>query len=303
MAKRTKRNFSKMYFLTALLAAVIVSIPTVGSYLYYQSRRLPDHGEERMVTELPPNIKNVLGTNTLNLNSINENYRVPIFLYHYIEYVKDKGDTIRSSLNIVPTVFEEQIKTLKDAGYMFVTPSYLSMALEGKFKPVEKMVILSFDDGYMDFYTDVFPILKKENVKAVVYIVPNFLDRPNYMYTWQLKEIAKSNLIEIGAHTMDHVWLKGMDPQRAQNEITESRVALQNLLNLPIDSFAYPYGAFDEVTLSLVRNAGFRNAVSTVPDVTQTTDNSLYLYRLRPGYRTGEALLKFIHQTKFLAWQ
>src|SRR5436189_5278086 len=57
---------------------------------------------------------------------------VPILIYHYVEYVQDPGDTIRKSLDILPQTFETQVKTLQDAGFSFLTPSYISGVLEGK---------------------------------------------------------------------------------------------------------------------------------------------------------------------------
>jgi peptidoglycan/xylan/chitin deacetylase (PgdA/CDA1 family) len=154
----------------------------------------------------------------------------------------------------------------------------------------------------MDFYTDVFPILKKEQVKAVAYIVPDFLDRPNYLFTFQLKQIAKSPLVEIGAHTMDHLALKGMSREKVEYQIAQSKKQLQELLHLPINSFAYPYGSFDEQAIQLTKDAGYTNAVSTLPGIIQNQENAYYLYRLRPSYRTGTELLNFLNQTTFQAW-
>jgi len=154
----------------------------------------------------------------------------------------------------------------------------------------------------MDLSTDVFPILQRENVKAVVYIVPNFLDRPGYLFTFQLKELAKSPLIEIGAHTMNHFSLSGMNAKKAINEIADSRKLLQNMLHLPINSFAYPYGSFDLATIQLVKDAGFTNAASVIPGILQTPENTYFLNRLRPGYRTGQALITYLQQDTFQPW-
>lgn len=283
---------------TVIFAGALIG----GIFFYYQSRRIPDIDEEHLVTTLPLDIKNVLGTKTGPKVSPEFSIKIPILLYHYVEYVKDKNDTIRQKLNIDPYILTSQIETLKTAGYTFITPSDLADGLAGKRKLPPKVVMLTFDDGYMDFYTDVFPILKKEQVKAVAYIVPDFLNRPNFMFTFQLQEIAKSPLIEIGAHTMNHLWLKGMDKQKAEYEIAQSRKSLQDMLHLPINSFAYPYGAFDKQTMELVQSAGFTDAVSTVPGIIQTPHNRYFLYRLRPGGRTGEVLLSFLAQDTFKPW-
>jgi len=293
--KKYKKSFDKLVFISVL----IVSFVALGLFVFYQSRRIPELGEESQITILPQEIVNVLGTK-IGPQLFEKQIRVPVFLYHYIEYVKD--DPGRQKLTIPPNIFISQIETLKNAGYTFITPNDLIDDMLGKIKLPEKLVILTFDDGYMDFYTDVFPILKKENVKAIAYIVPDFLNRPNYMFTFQVKEIAESPLVEIGAHTMNHVWLKGIAKETAEYEISQSRKSLADMLHLSINSFAYPYGALDQQAVNLVKDAGYTNAVSTIPGIVQAEQNKFFLYRLRPGYRTGEELIKFLAQKDFKPW-
>lgn len=225
--------------------------------------------------------------------------RVPILIYHYVEYVADKKDKIRQSLNVPPYILRAQIKTLKGDGYNFITTSDIVDALSGKIKLPPKPIVLTFDDGYMDFYTDVYPILKKENVKAVQYVIVDFLDRPNFMFGFQLQEISKNHLVEIGAHTMDHVWLKGLNKNTVDYQVEQSKITLEKLIGRPVVSFAYPYGAFDRQALEAARQAGFTNAVSTVPGVFHTNDTQYFLYRVKQGYRTGQILLDFLKQNNW----
>ncbi len=284
-------------FSLLFLPLVLLFVILIGGLIYYQSRAIPELDEEHLVTELSPEFKHILGTKTSSQSPNEVSIRVPIFLYHYVEYVKN--DPGRQKLNIPPSTLTSQIETLKGAGYTFITPSDLTDAITDKIKLPEKLAMLTFDDGYMDFYTNVFPILKKEQVKGVAYIVPNFLNRPNYMFSLQLQEVAKNPLVEIGVHTMDHLWLKGMDKKNATFEITQSRKVLQDMLHLPISSFAYPYGAFDQQSIDIVTTAGFTNAASTVPGIVQTRQNKYFLFRLRPGYRTGQVLLNYLTQDSF----
>ena len=243
------------------------------------------------VVELPKDVKESIK----NLKP-QKSFRVPILLYHYVEYVKDEGDTIRKSLNITPDTFDAEIKTLKDAGYEFITIRDLADALDDKITFAPKSVILTFDDGYRDFYTDVFPILKKYQVKAVAFVVPNFLGSPNNLDTWMLSEIAKSGLVEIGAHTMNHSYLTGLPLKRVKYEVMESKKYLEDRLGIKVSSFAYPYGAFDNTTIDVVKKAGFRAAVTTIPGTFTLDVNRFFLYRIRPGGRVGTALLDLLEQ-------
>ncbi|MBI2028248.1 MAG: polysaccharide deacetylase family protein [Candidatus Levybacteria bacterium] len=227
-----------------------------------------------------------------------ESFIAPILIYHYVEYVTDERDTIRKSLNIVPSIFERQVFTLQNAGYTFVTPKDIIDMLDGKLKLPQKPVVLSFDDGYRDFYTDVFPILKKYQAKAVAYIVSGFLDKPNYMFTWQLKEVARSGLVEIGAHTVNHASLKGAPSHLAKYEIEESKKELEKLLNIPIVSFAYPDGQFDESVAKLVEETGFTSAVTTIHGNIANQRNKYFLYRIRPGHNVDNLLLNFLEKSE-----
>jgi len=284
-----KNKISVLIFLFAIL----------GLFILYQSRKVPKLGVDTLVTVLPQDLRNILDTG-IGSQLFETQIKVPVFLYHYVEYVKD--DPKKENFATPPSVLKAQIETLKIAGYTFITPDDLVNDFLGEITLPEKIIILSFDDGYMDFYTDVFPILKKEKVKAITYIVPNFLNRANYMSTFQIKEIARSPFIEIGAHTMNHIWLKDIKKETAQYEIVQSRKILQEMLGAPINSFAYPYGALDRQTMNIVKDAGYTNAVSTIPGIMQTKQNKFFLYRLRPGYKTGEKLIKFLAQKDFKPW-
>ncbi len=288
------RSFTTIVFcLLAILASVIyISKNTTAANFY------PDSEE---IYYLPSDIVSMLANPAANPLKqtpppapIPLHFKVPILLYHYVEYVKDPGDKIRISLNIQPFVFESQLKTLTEAGYTFMTPSDIPDLFNGSRKLPEKAVILSFDDGYRDFYTDVFPLLKKYQAKAVAYIVPGFLDKPNNLTSRQLKEILDSGLVEIGAHTMHHVYLKGMNGKSAKLEIEQSKTFLEKNLGVKIASFAYPYGAFDLKAARIVKDAGFKTAVSTVLGSDVNLNNLYFLYRIRPGIRTGESLLKIL---------
>lgn len=225
-------------------------------------------------------------------------YSIPILMYHYVEFVKDQGDTIRKSLNIIPPIFESQVKTLKDANYTFLTMSDLANIINEKTDPPQKGVILTFDDGYRDFYTDVFPILKKYQVKATTYVVNNFLNLPNNLTMAQLKEIAGSGLIEIGAHTLNHTYLEGLPVERVRFEVEESKKELEKLLNQKVVSFAYPYGVFDEKTIEVVIKAGFETAVTTALGKYSSQTNKFFLDRIRPGINIGGELLYRLEKEK-----
>lgn len=244
-------------------------------------------------------IKSSLASAKIPPATISATIRVPIVMYHYVEYVQDKNDKLRISLNTTPYVLENEIQTLIAAGYNFITNSELADVLDGKTNLPANPVLLTFDDGYRDFYTDAYPILKKYHVKATNYVIAGFLNRKNHLLTSQLQEISKDGLVEIGAHTVNHVWLKSLPLKTVSDEVFQSKEILEQLINKPVVSFAYPFGAFDDQAIKVVKDAGFRSAVSTIPGVNQNQEDRFYMFRLRPGGSTGKSFLNILNQTKF----
>lgn len=305
--KIIKSKKKKLIIYLFLLLTIIVLGLTAFFVYKIHSSNIKDSsitGEE--IKEIKQNTipsdvkKKIVNTNNFSIapSNISENLHVPILLYHYIEYVKDPKDTVRIALNTNPLILEEQIKTLQEAGYNFITVSELTDAFDGKFSLPPKPIVLTFDDGYRDFYTFAYPILKKYNVKATQYVISGFLDYPNHLLISQVQEIAKDGLVEIGAHTIHHIWLKGRPITTINNEVLQSKLILEKLINKPVNTFSYPFGAFDSNSIGSVINSGFKSAVSTIPGIDQLQTNRYFLYRLRPGGRTGQYLLNWLSSVK-----
>jgi peptidoglycan/xylan/chitin deacetylase (PgdA/CDA1 family) len=221
--------------------------------------------------------------------------KIPILMYHYIEYNQDERDFLRDQQNVPPHVFEQQIIDLRNAGYTFITPKDIPNLLTKRHRD-NKYVVLSFDDGFRDFYTDAFPILKKHKIPVINYIVYNFMGGQDYMTEEMVLTIAKNPLIEIGAHTLNHATLSGIEKEYAEGEISLSKGFLEEKFGIEVTSFAYPYGSHDEEAIKLVKKAGYTTAV-TVEQGNMVTPNNLYtLKRIRPGHLTGEALINYINR-------
>jgi len=230
-----------------------------------------------------------------SLKPKNHTYRIPVFMYHYVEYNQSEEDFLRDQINIEPHIFEQQILTLKKAGYTFITPNDLSDIL--KLQPdlsESKYAMLTFDDGYSDFYTDVFPLLVKHDVKAVVFIVPYYLDKQNYMFSWQVKEVVSSGLVELGAHTLRHKYLLGIPIETVQAEVGPCKNWIEEKFGVEVTSFAYPYGVYDDAIVKVVQEAGYETAFGTDLGIEVSNDNKYTIKRIRPGYAQGTGLTGFI---------
>ncbi|PIT89392.1 MAG: hypothetical protein COU27_00655 [Candidatus Levybacteria bacterium CG10_big_fil_rev_8_21_14_0_10_36_7] len=227
------------------------------------------------------------------------NIRIPILLYHYVEYVKDKKDTARQDLDTTPAIFEMQIATLKNAGFTFILASDVADILDGKKPAPKNPILITFDDGYADFYTDAYPILKKYGAKATIYVVPGLINDKNYLTLKQLINLSKNENIEIGAHTISHAVLKNTTIEKVKYEVLGSKEMLEDMLGIEIVSFAYPYGDFDNQAIEIVKNAGFKTATSTILGVVVNETNRYLLHRMRPAELTGKHLVNYLRNEDF----
>jgi peptidoglycan/xylan/chitin deacetylase (PgdA/CDA1 family) len=247
----------------------------IGIQKYTQRQYTVSHPhietKKTLVKELPPEVKK-----QLNAATPSATFRVPILLYHYVENIQNKNEKLRVELNITPDVFALQVKTLKDAGYTFMTAKELGEVLDGKMQLPEKPVLLTFDDGHWDFATDVLPILKQYNVKATAYIISGFIGGSDFMSKEQLQDVVDSNLVDVGAHTVHHLALKGRPYDEVQSEIDDSKTWLADNYHLDVVSFAYPNGSFDLQAEQLVKADGFTTGVSTVPGIEQSQINRYF---------------------------
>jgi peptidoglycan/xylan/chitin deacetylase (PgdA/CDA1 family) len=302
-----KNNPSRIFILSVaviLITAFLLSLLKGNSFLVRGGSDVSESNEDALsMYKVPKDVLNAVdeaktsGLPVLGIRADGPSYKIPVIMYHYVENVQDKGDTTRISLNTPPQVLDSEIKTLKDAGYTFINATDLANILDGIEPSPNKPVLLTFDDGHRDFYTDAFPVLEKYGVKADIYVITNFLNRADFLTDSELSEIASSKLIEIGAHTEDHLALAGLAGSVVTNQIDGSKLALEQKLGIAITTFAYPYGSFDLAAIAIAKEAGFRTAFSTVPGTEVGNYDRFFINRLRPGGRTGQSFLNFIQNS------
>nr|WP_051560126.1 polysaccharide deacetylase family protein [Marinobacterium jannaschii] len=178
-----------------------------------------------------------------------------VLMYHS---VNTEYGNLSKDLVVSPDSFESQLKYLSRRGYRFCTVSEL-LGLEPEAR--SKCVVLTFDDGFRDNYTHMFPLLKQFNAKATIYLAPAIPDIER-LDQEQILEMQQSGLIEFGAHTMHHINLDKAGDETARSEIEESKAAVERLTGRPCQAFAYPFGRYNSRNVEQVRAAGMSNAVT-----------------------------------------
>ena len=195
--------------------------------------------------------------------------QVPILMYHYIRVPPDPGaDRLGYNLSVAPQEFARQMDYLAQEGFHPVTLAQLQGYLEGTAALPDRPVVLTFDDGYADLYTEAFPVLRQHNFRAVAYIVSGFVGAAGRNVTpEQVKEMDAYG-IEIGAHTFSHADLTKLGAEQLAAEVAGSKAQLEALVGHPVTAFCYPAGRFNQTVIDAVQAAGFSSATTTQEGVT-----------------------------------
>ncbi|MCX6808204.1 MAG: polysaccharide deacetylase family protein [Candidatus Berkelbacteria bacterium] len=221
-------------------------------------------------------VKNTPITSLPNL--VGGQNRIPILMYHYIRDLNDPSDKIGTNLSVSPANFAKELGILQAHDYTTVTFEEIA---QNPALTVKNPIILSFDDGYEDFYTAAYPELKKHQMKAVSYVITGKVGG-EYMTAAQIKEISDYG-IEIGSHTISHPDLRTLNGQKLKSELTESKATLEAITGKTVISFCYPSGKYNDMVVAAVKNAGYLDATTTNPGLSNF-DNLFELsrYRMNP---------------------
>lgn len=166
--------------------------------------------------------------------------------------------------------FDRQMRYLKENGYHVITAEELFAFLEYRRGLPQKSVLITMDDGYRSVYNVAYPILQKYGFKATIFIYTSFVGVSKMAITWdQLKEM-KANGFTIGSHTVYHTDLT--QPKEDETEqaflarIKEELFVSKNIIDRKLDQntylLAYPFGYYDQRSIQIARNAGYKFAMS-----------------------------------------
>jgi len=205
---------------------------------------------------------------------------VPVLMYHYIRVNPDPRDRVGFALSVTPAAFHAQMNYLARNHFHTVSLSEAVRAIRAHRALPPRSVVLTFDDGYADFYTTAVPEMRKYGFTAADYVVPGLLGRGSFM-TWSQVIQADRMGFTMAAHTMHHVALAGTRTSNALWEMSESKRQLEEMLGHPVIEFAYPYGSFNWYLAGRARAMGFESAASTMPGAWHQPGELWWLHRQR----------------------
>lgn len=130
-------------------------------------------------------------------------------------------------------------------------------------------IILTFDDGYESIFTDVYPIMKKYNIPFTIFISLSLLNIKGYLNEKQLQILSEDELCTIGSHGIDHFHYRTLSKKNCENQLIQSKLMIEKIINKKIELFAFPYGDFYSCSISNVlvaKRSSYKYVFSTIPE-------------------------------------
>ena len=193
-------------------------------------------------------------------------------LYHHV--AENKTD---HRYYVSPLLFAEQMQWLTDHGYQAITEATLAEVIRHGGKLPARPVIITFDDGNGDFFTTAYPVMSKQHLVGVAFLITNRIDKPKFLSGDQVTELINAGW-EIGSHTITH---PDMVRHRVDldREIVGSKEWLDQKFGINVVSFAYPYGLSNALIIQFVTDHGYTSAARLGAQTHQSEKNLYDLSR------------------------
>jgi len=225
---------------------------------------------------VPSKKKNIYTSEAISTFLKNDEFSVPVILYHGIVETVEKSDRF----SITPKMFFEQMKALKVAGYTTITPEQFKDFMDGKNSLPKKPILITFDDGRKDSYYGAHPVFKIFDYNATMFVATEssfsvFGKSSNYYLSDdELGEMSNSDIWSIQSHSVQRtggsifldkegtkgnflsnkMWLsevlrlenKTEYDSRVFSELNNSKKIIEQKLNKPTFIFAYPFGDYGQ---------------------------------------------------------
>lgn len=224
---------------------------------------------------------------------------IPILEYHVVR--NNIPDDESAYLYVTPETFKEQIGTIKNSGYNFITFEDLKSIDDGEIEMPKNPIIITFDDGYLNNYTNAYPILDELGVNATFFVstanireesVP-FDENKLYFMSWdQLAEMEKSDTIDIESHGHEHVALPDLTEQEISKNINTSYdLIVEKVGKTPI-AFSIPYGMSSQIVDDLILEK-HKYIIKVYRDSKLDTNNIFFRHPITNDM-TGEDIIDLI---------
>ena len=228
-----------------------------------------------------------------SLNHI-EDFGLISLMYHRFEENK------YPSTNIKISDFKKQLEIIQKNNIKFINPKDFKKELINNKK--QRKILLTIDDGFLSFYNNAWPILKKNKIPFILFVSTREVGSFNYMNWNQIKEIAKEDFVEIGNHSHTHEYLVNENDETIKADIKKSIKIFKTKLGKNSVFFSYPFGEYSINFKNIIISLGFKYAFGQHSGVIDETKNFYELPRFPINEKYGE-IKRFTSLTKTLPFK
>ena len=223
-----------------------------------------------------------------------EDFGLIALMYHRFEENK------YPSTNIKIEDFKQHLKIIEESNIQFINPKNFQKEIIDSKK--QRKILLTIDDGFLSFYNNAWPILKKKRIPFILFVSTREVGSFNYMNWDQIKEISEEDFVEIGNHSHTHEYLVDEDNETIKTDIQKSIDIFNEKLGKNSEFFSYPFGEYSINFKNIIKNFGFKYAFGQHSGVIDETKNFYELPRFPINEKYGE-LKRFTSLTRTLPFK
>lgn len=218
-----------------------------------------------------------------------------IIMYHSVGEKGTALDGYGDKLNVNTESFDKHMMFLKKFNYKVIPLREFIERIKKGEKIPQGTIAITFDDGVKNNFEEAYPILKKYNFPATIFVPTDFIGKDKFL-SWNEITIMQKDNISIGSHTKSHTWLPSMTEEGMRRELRDSKKILEKNTGTKIDLLSYPLGGFDERVKRVAKEEGYMGAVATNPGPKQSSRSPYALKRVRIS-ETADNPLTFLVET------
>lgn len=292
MKKRSERH-KKNYLKTAVVLTCLIIIGVLLVLIVKENQTNKNHEQtSQKNSSIHKTVKKKVSLSSAKKATSSDwltarlDNQLPILMFHY---ASSNPSDLTDSNWMPDATLNADLAALKNAGYVTVTAAEAEKILTTRTKPSNKMVWLTFDDGSLTVYRDIFPLLKKYHMHATAFIITGFVDNnQSGILNWQqIKEMKASGLVDFQSHTVSHLDLGTLSTSEATYQLEQSKKELDQQLGQNTNIICYPAGGYNQETLQLAQHLGYQFGLldpgrnGAVAEAASAADGLLTLPRFR----------------------
>ena len=212
---------------------------------------------------------------------------VPVLMYHWVH--EDLGNKLRL-YGVTPSSFRSQIGWMRRLGYETLTLEQLRSHMSDGDDATGPRIVLTFDDGYVDNVENALPVLEAAGMTATIFVVTDRAggvnawdlkhgDAPRPLLPWDRMRALDGGVFRFEPHSRTHPFLPRLSAVAMREEIVGSKQRLEDELGREALAFSYPHGEFNDAIEGVVREAGFRMAVTDRQGLNRPGDDPIQVRR------------------------